>query len=145
MTQRLFNTNIIALALILVFTSISCKSTSQEAGTQDQKMVKVEQVKQGSYKDISVSEAQKMIYDNKDLIIIDVRTPEEVAAGKIEGALEININDSDFASKMSALDKDKEYLVYCKSGGRSGRCMNKMKDLGFKSVYNMEGGYSSWK
>ena len=93
---------------------------------------------------VDVSQAKEMIAENKELQIID-RSPEEVNQGKIEGSVNINIQDEDFKAQLEKLDKDKSYLVYCHSGGRSARAMKIMKEMGFDVVYNMTGGMSSWK
>jgi len=68
----------------------------------------------------------------------------EVAQGMIENAIQIDFNASDFESKIAALDKDKEYLMYCRSGNRSGRACKMMQKKGFKNLYNLEKGYSAW-
>ena len=79
-----------------------------------------------------------------DVVIVDVRTPEEVAQGKIKGAININVNGSDFAQKITELDKEKTYLVYCRSGMRSARACNILCNKGFTKVVNLEGGYLAW-
>ena len=76
--------------------------------------------------------------------LIDVRTPEEVAEGALEGAQNININDADFKDKLSKLDKNKAVFVYCRSGGRSGRCAQTCKEMGFKEIYDMKGGWLAY-
>jgi rhodanese-related sulfurtransferase len=84
----------------------------------------------------------------KDAQLLDVRTPEEVAEGALEGAQNINFYDADFKDKLSKLDKNKPVFVYCRSGGRSGKCAQMCKDMGFKEIYDMKGGwlnYSSQK
>ena len=80
----------------------------------------------------------------ENVIILDVRTPEETAQGKIDEAVEINWFDATSAAQIKALDKDKTYLVYCKSGGRSGKCVRMMSDAGFENLYNLDGGYQAW-
>jgi phage shock protein E len=80
----------------------------------------------------------------KDAQLLDVRTPEEVAEGSLEGAQNINFYDADFKDKLSKLDKNKAVFVYCRSGGRSGKCAQMCKDMGFKEVYDMKGGWSSY-
>ena len=77
-------------------------------------------------------------------VLLDVRTPGEVAEGIIPGAMVIDFNAPDFADKISALDKEKTYFVYCKVGGRSGKTIDQMKQTGFKKVYSLEGGYTAW-
>ncbi|MCY7410650.1 MAG: rhodanese-like domain-containing protein [Chitinophagales bacterium] len=79
-----------------------------------------------------------------NVVIIDVRTPEEFAAGHIPTAKSINLNDKDFSTQLDALDKSKIYLVYCQKGGRSANASKQMTDKGFKQVYNLENGFSQW-
>jgi rhodanese-related sulfurtransferase len=84
----------------------------------------------------------------KDAQLLDVRTPEEVAEGALEASQNINFYDADFKDKLSKLDKNKPVFVYCRSGGRSGKCAQMCKDMGFKEIYDMKGGwlnYSSQK
>lgn len=80
----------------------------------------------------------------KESQLLDVRTPEEWSEGIIEGAIMLNYYEDDFDSKLAQLDKEKPVAVYCKSGGRSGGAMTKMNELGFKEVYNLDGGITEW-
>ena len=98
-----------------------------------------------TYKNIDVAGAKTAIASNSNLVILDVRTPGETAEGMIPNAIEIDYKSSDFDSKIAALDKNKSYLVYCRSGGRSVGASKKMIKAGFKDVTNMKGGYSAWK
>lgn len=77
--------------------------------------------------------------------LIDVRTPSEYAEGHLANAVNININDSDFKAKIEALDKTKPILVYCKSGGRSGRACSQLKEMGFTTITDLDGGITDWK
>ena len=79
-----------------------------------------------------------------NLVLIDVRTPEEVAQGKIKGALEMDIKSNDFKEKVAALDKTKQYMVYCYAGGLSANAMKIMKEMGFKQIYTLQDGYRAW-
>ena len=81
---------------------------------------------------------------NPAAVILDVRTPPEVAEGVIPGAINIDYNAPDFGEKIAALDKSKQYYVYCQAGVRSSKALNQMKAEGFTSVINLEGGYKSW-
>lgn len=63
--------------------------------------------------------------------VIDVRTPEETAAGYLEGALLFDINGGNFAEQISALDKSANYFIYCRSGNRAGAAIEQMKAAGF--------------
>ena len=93
--------------------------------------------------DVTVVEAQKLINNDK-VVVLDVRTPEEYEKGHIEGATLINFYEDDFEQKINELPKDKEYVVYCHSGNRSGKAVKKMKEAGFANVHNMLGGWSGW-
>lgn len=81
----------------------------------------------------------------ENVVILDVRTPPEIAKGKISGAMEIDYRSADFTTQLAALDKDKTYLVYCASGGRSGKTIRQMAKEGFRESYNLLGGYTAWK
>ena len=100
---------------------------------------------QATAKDIDVTTFSKFMKEKKGAQIIDVRTPEETSQGMIAGAREIDINDPAFQKKIAALDKNKPVLVYCRSGGRSGRAMAMMSQMGFKEVYNLSGGILAWQ
>jgi len=93
--------------------------------------------------DVTVAEAKEMMQDD-DVIVLDVRTPEEYEKGHIEGATLINFYSDDFEQKINELPKDKEYVVYCHSGNRSGQAVQKMEAAGFTKAHNMTGGWSSW-
>ncbi len=98
--------------------------------------------------DVTTDKAYDLIQenaDNPDFVIIDVRTPEEFDGGYIEGAINIDFNSWDFRAKLDALDKDKSYLIYCRSGRRSAGARDIMAELGFREVYNMSGGIGEWE
>ncbi|MFT6211569.1 MAG: rhodanese-related sulfurtransferase [Bacteroidia bacterium] len=92
--------------------------------------------------DLSVEEFAKYI-DGAQLL--DVRTPDEWSEGIIEGATMANIHEDDFDANLAKLDKEKPVAVYCRSGGRSGKAMAKMNQLGFKEVYSLKGGIGAWR
>jgi len=92
---------------------------------------------------ITVEEFEKKLSDG-NAQLIDVRTPEEYNQGHLKGALNYNINSSEFENQLSKLDKNKPVLVYCLSGGRSGSAAEMMADKGFTEVYNMQGGIMKW-
>ena len=77
---------------------------------------------------------------NPDITVIDVRTPEEFAEGHIDGAAMIDFYAATFADDMAGLDPDGTYLLYCRSGNRSGQATALMQQLGFERVYDMDGG-----
>lgn len=79
-------------------------------------------------------------------VILDVRTDAEVDEGIIPNAIHIDIyKGQDFINEIEALDKTKNYYVYCKSGGRSGQACSIMNQLGFENAYNLIGGFNEWR
>lgn len=91
------------------------------------------------------AEEMKSILELEDVQLIDVRTPKEYASGYIANAQNIDFMSPTFDDDITKLNKDKPVILYCKSGGRSAKCAKKMKDAGFKKIYDLEGGISKWK
>lgn len=91
-------------------------------------------------------DAAASITDNPpdDLVVLDVRTPEEFAEGHLEGAVLVDFYAADFADQLAALDTDVPYLVYCRSGNRSGQALGVMEQLGFASAVDVDGGIVAW-
>lgn len=83
--------------------------------------------------------------DIKNVMLVDVRTPEEYSAAHIDNALNINWYDKNFAKQFELINKNKTIYVYCKKGGRSLKAQEKLISLGFVKVINLEGGYDAWK
>lgn len=79
-----------------------------------------------------------------DLVILDVRTMEEFVEGHLEGATMIDFYREDFATQLEGLDRDVPYLLYCRSGNRSGQTAQIMADLGFTDVADVDGGILAW-
>lgn len=128
------------LFLVLLCTFPGCNSGASKSAAAAEQTTEHAAV----YQDISVAEFAERI-GGENTVLLDVRTPGETAAGIIEGAIEMDYRASDFAQKISELDPNKTYLVYCASGGRSGNTCGKLNDMGFAKVYNLKGGYSAWK
>ena len=82
---------------------------------------------------------------NEGFIILDVRTESEYMEKHIPNSINIDINEIAFPTEIEKLDKAKKYLVYCKSGNRSGRSISIMKERGFANVCNLEGGITKWE
>jgi len=76
--------------------------------------------------------------------MLDVRTAGEYAQGHIEGAVNADINSSEFMQVIQNLDKNKAVFVYCLSGGRSSSAAQQLKEQGFQEVINLEGGILAW-
>ena len=81
---------------------------------------------------------------NSSVVVLDVRTPGEFMTGHIANAINIDVEGMQFNSEVSKLDKAKTYAVYCHSGRRSGIATAEMSKLGFKMLFNLEGGIGAW-
>lgn len=121
--------NILLLALLafFAFTGISLAQSADSATV------------------VSVETFEKISKKKKKTVILDVRTPEEVAEGHLAGAKNIDVQDELFQQNIEQLKKNKTYLLYCRTGKRTAVAGAKMKVAGFKKVYMMDGGITSWK
>ncbi|TSC54699.1 MAG: thiosulfate sulfurtransferase [Parcubacteria group bacterium LiPW_30] len=92
-------------------------------------------------KNIKSEEIEEIIANGA--VVLDVRTEDEFSEGYIPGAINMEIGEMS-EEEIEKLDKEKTYLLYCRSGGRSSRAAQMLDFLGFKNVYNLEGGYMEW-
>lgn len=115
------------LTLVILFTIISCQSQTSE-----------------SIKTIEVTAFAKEIKSSKKPQLLDVRTPTEYTEGHIDNALNIDWQGSHFEHEVQKLDKNKAVYVYCRSGKRSLKASEKLAELGFKKIYNLDGGFLQW-
>lgn len=98
-------------------------------------------------RDVAPKEASALIGENAgkgDFIVLDVRTPGEFAAGHIAGAVLVDYRSPGFREEIAGFDRAKTYLVYCRTGSRSARALEIMKELGFRSYYHLTGGMVGW-
>lgn len=125
----------IPVLLMLIITMASCERKGSQANGERLETAVIK---------LSPDEFRSKLSSTNDAVLIDVRKPEEVAEGKIEGAVNIDYTDSSFAQKIGELDKSKPYFVYCKSGKRSSDAAQEMQKLGFENIIVLEGGYVQW-
>jgi len=116
--------------------TVDLQSLPQVGGVQTEEIPKV--------KDLTPDQAQALISKNQ-VVIIDVRTPQEYSQGHLENAVNFDFSSANFESKISGLDKSKSYLLYCQSGRRSKAASEVVKSLGFGEVYNLLGGIAQWQ
>ncbi|MFG6687108.1 rhodanese-like domain-containing protein [Mariniflexile sp. HNIBRBA6329] len=96
--------------------------------------------------DLSQEEWASRLAADENAVVLDVRTDAEVADGIIPNAIHIDIyKGQGFIEEVEALDKAKNYYVYCRSGNRSGQACAIMGQLGFENAYNLEGGILEWE
>lgn len=94
---------------------------------------------------VKADAASKLVQEKK-VVVLDIRTADEFGAGHIAGAQNIDfLQSAAFEAKIKELDKTKAYLVHCQSGGRSGRSLKIFKQLGFESIYHLDGGIGGWE
>lgn len=79
-----------------------------------------------------------------DVVLLDIRTPKEFEDGHIQGAVLLDFYSSDYVDRLKALDRTKTYLIYCRSGNRSGKSLAIFDKLGFRRVYNLDPGVIGW-
>ena len=132
---RLKSLIMLVLSALLVFSFaviVGCGGNATETPTQ-------------IIEDITPQEAFTLIQNNPDFVILDVRTPEEFAEEYIENAINLDYYSEAFRDDLDKLDKNKTYIIYCRSGSRSGNALTIMDELNFGEVYNVLGGINSWK
>lgn len=89
-------------------------------------------------------EAKSLLDSRDDLVLIDVRTPQEHYDAHLAGATLIDFHAPDFGERMAELDRDTGYVLYCRSGNRSAQAAALMVELGFVEVYDVDGGILAW-
>ena len=77
-------------------------------------------------------------------VLVDVRRPDEFAAGHLPGAVNLEVTAPDFGQRVAALDKTKPTYVYCRSGARSAKAADQLTTAGFAQVSNLLGGVLDW-
>ncbi len=95
-------------------------------------------------KSVSAEQLHKMIKNEEDFLLIDVREPAEVIAGKIDHLDFKAIPNGYLPFKAKGLKTNKKIVIYCKAGSRGAFGTKLLQDLGFKDVYNLEGGVKGW-
>jgi len=100
---------------------------------------------QDSASKISLISTEDLNKVNKDILLIDVRTPGEYASGHVENSVNIDFRASNFKDLIGELDKNQDVYVYCKVGGRSASAAKMMEDMGFNKIYDLKGGIMQWE
>jgi rhodanese-related sulfurtransferase len=115
------------LLVLLSFILVSCNGQINDA-----------------YENSSAQVFAKKIKTTPNPQIIDVRSPEEYASQHLDKAKNINWNGADFETKVALLDKKQPVFVYCMVGGRSKKASDKLVEMGFSKVYDLQGGIMKW-
>ena len=136
------------IALLFIFTVFITACTGESAPSDKSIAQTIPAAGTGepaSIQSIGSSETKALLAEQQQIVMLDVRTPEEYAAGHLKGAKLINFYSPDFRQRVQALDPAKTYLVYCAVGGRSKEAVQTMAKLGFKQVYDATEGFSALK
>ncbi len=101
--------------------------------------------KAGEVKNVTPEEVAKLLKDNPKTLVLDVRTPEEFAAGHIAGATNVNLQDADFAQRIAKLAQNQPVVVHCGAGTRSAKALPTIVQQKFPMIYHMNGGFTAWR
>lgn len=124
----------ILLIVMLWISLVSCGQKQNEKSSD-----------QDSASAITLISPEELNNADKDIVLIDVRTPQEYATGHLENAVNIDFRSRNFKELIGKLDKNQEVYVYCKIGGRSASAARTMEDMGFKKIYDLKGGILQWE
>jgi rhodanese-related sulfurtransferase len=102
-----------------------------------------EETNKGEIKLVTAEEMHTLL-QQKDVQLVDVRTPDEYQVGHIKNSQNIDFNSPTFDDDISKLDKTKPVMLYCKGGARSAKCSQKLLEAGFIKIYDLEGGITQW-
>lgn len=118
----------ISLLFVLVFTLffMGCKKESDDQIT------------------LVTPEEMLSLMEMEDVQLVDVRSAKERVDGFIENSQNIDFNSPTFDDDIQKLDKTKPVILYCRSGGRSAKCAQKLQDAGFVKIYDLKGGITQW-
>ncbi len=135
----------VELGLItLLLLAISLADTACQVQRQNPSEAVHMRLEQEIFAPIDADRLEQLRSMHADMIIIDVRTNDEVAAGMIDGATHIDINNPNIIDELNKLNKELPYCVYCAVGIRSARASSLMKATGFRVVYDLQEGYPGW-
>ena len=143
MTKTRLLLTVLLTALLLAAGCSSGDTETSDAGTQSSSSPA--DAETAGIRLVSPAEGAALQADPPDdLVILDVRTPEEFSEGHLDGATMLDFYEADFADRVGELDPDVPYLLYCRSGNRSGQTTSIMSELGFTDVAEVDGGIVAW-
>ena len=135
---------IVVLALLAGWVGTACRSPGASQPSTGAAEAKPAAPVATQITHVDAAGAARLI-EAKKVLVVDVRTPAEYAAGHIAGAREINFNAPDFAQQLARVDRNQVCLVHCGRGGRSTQSLATFQQLGFKSIVHLDGGFQAWQ
>jgi|TARA_B110000914_G_C15347860_1_gene392408 rhodanese-related sulfurtransferase len=126
---------------LLGFLFLSCESNDVGNLAEKQTELNIEGIK---IENIKATVVAKMLEENPDLFILDIRTPEEFNLGHIPEAINIDYKADNFESELKKLDRNQTYLMHCRSGRRSADSLDIFQKLGFSHIIHIDDGILGW-
>ena len=127
--------------IIGLFMHSSCEQKDGQNPATESVVLPVQETK---IENIKAIEATKMIEKNPDMVVLDIRTPEEFASGHIPASINIDYKAENFESELKKLDRSKSYLMHCRSGRRSTAALDIFSKLGFDHIIHIDDGILGW-
>ncbi|MFI5151255.1 MAG: rhodanese-like domain-containing protein [Bacteroidia bacterium] len=131
--------SIISITFFCFIAVVSSCQTNKDNGVKSQKGGDINPVNTS----LPVDDFEKKVKES-GIQLVDVRTPDEYQQGHLKGAINYDYRSDQFAEQVKKLDRTKPVMVYCLSGGRSSAAADKLGQMGFLEVYNMQGGIMKW-
>jgi len=137
--------NLLFVLLVSILVLQSCKDAETNKDSDINKVSETNEVSDANeIIKISPQEVNSLVNSGNSFQLVDVRTPEEYNVHHLKNSQNICVTSADFEEKVKKLNKEEPVYVYCKSGGRSAKAADILKEMGFKKVYDLEGGITSW-
>ena len=136
-----FNSCLGLLIIVLVINS-SCEQKDGQNTAAETIEHRFEETK---IENIKAMEAAKILKENPDMMILDIRTPEEFNSGHIPASINIDYKAKNFESELKKLDRSKSYLMHCRSGRRSSSALEIFRKLEFGYIIHIDDGILGWK
>jgi len=131
----------VSLLIIGLFMHSYCEQKDGQNPATESVVLPVQETK---IENIKAIEATKMIEKNPDMVVLDIRTPEEFASGHIPASINIDYKAENFESELKKLDRSKSYLMHCRSGRRSTAALDIFSKLGFDHIIHIDDGILGW-
>ncbi|MTI22532.1 rhodanese-like domain-containing protein [Fulvivirga sp. RKSG066] len=133
------------ILLIATLSIVACNTKEAQNENNEEVAASTEPVQNINPVKVDKEGLKKLMAENPDVQLVDVRTVNETDLGHIEGALiGMDFLSGEFKNRMNSIDKEKPVVVYCAKGGRSAKAAQELVDNGYTVVYDYSGGYTDW-
>ena len=119
----------------------SCEQKEAENSATESMVLPVQETK---IENIKAMEAAKMLEKNPDMMVLDIRTPEEFNSGHIPTSMNIDYKAENFELEIKKLDRSKPYLMHCRSGRRSTAALDTFRKHRFDHIIHIDDGILGW-